>query len=83
MASTHVPSTNIGTHPEDVPRNLNTDFGGDGSPTDRLWKRYRTELAQRDKRNTATPETGGKAVGAVRLSHALRSWLRRLVARPA
>ncbi len=37
---------NIGTHSEDVPRSLNADMGGEGSPTDRLWQRYRTELAQ-------------------------------------
>ena len=37
---------NIGTHSEDVPRSLNADMGGEGSPTDRLWMRYRTELAE-------------------------------------
>ncbi len=41
---------NIGTRPEDVPRRLNVDFGGEGSPTDRLWKRYRTELGETTKR---------------------------------
>jgi hypothetical protein len=48
---------NIGTRPEDVPRSLNVDFGGEGSPTDRLWKRYRTELGETSKRraNTALP----------------------------
>jgi hypothetical protein len=48
---------NIGTRPEDVPRSLNVDFGGEGSPTDRLWKRYRTELGETSKRrgDTAPP----------------------------
>jgi hypothetical protein len=41
---------NIGTRPEDVPRSLNVDFGDEGSPTDRLWKRYRTELGETSKR---------------------------------
>jgi len=41
---------NTGTRPEDVPRTLNVDFGGVGSPTDRLWKRYRTELGETSKR---------------------------------
>ena len=41
---------NIGVRPEDVPRGLNVDFGGQGSPTDRLWKRYRTELGKTPKR---------------------------------
>jgi hypothetical protein len=41
---------NIGTRPEDVPRSLNADFGGEGSPTDRLWKRGRTELGKTLKR---------------------------------
>jgi len=41
---------NIGTRPEDVPSGLNVDFGGEGSPTDRLWKRYRTELGETSKR---------------------------------
>jgi hypothetical protein len=40
---------NIGTCPEDVPHGLNVDFGGEGSPTDRLWKRYRTELGETSK----------------------------------
>src|SRR5438094_1944161 len=30
----------------DVPRGLNVDFGGEGSPTDRLWNRYRRELGE-------------------------------------
>jgi len=45
---------NIGTRPEDVPRSLNVDFGGEGSPTDRLWKRYRTELGETSKRRRDT-----------------------------
>jgi hypothetical protein len=44
---------NIGTRPEDVPRRLNADFGGEGSPTDRLWKRYRTELRETPKHRSA------------------------------
>jgi hypothetical protein len=43
---------NIGTRPEDVPRGLNVDFGDEGSPTDRLWKRYRTELGAASKRRS-------------------------------
>jgi hypothetical protein len=45
---------NIGTRPEDVPHGLNVDFGGEGSPTDRLWKRYRTELDEGSKRRSDT-----------------------------
>jgi len=41
---------NIGTCPEEVPGNHKVDFGGEGSPTDRLWKRYRTELGETSKR---------------------------------
>jgi len=41
---------NVGTRPEDVPHGLNVDFGGEGSPTDRLWKRCRTELGETSKR---------------------------------
>jgi hypothetical protein len=44
---------NIGTRPEDVPRGLNVDFGGEGSPTDRLSKRYRTELRETPKHRGA------------------------------
>jgi hypothetical protein len=47
---------NIGTRPEDVPRSLNVDFGGEGSPTDRLWKRYRTELGEASKRRGDTAQ---------------------------
>jgi len=45
---------NVGTRPEDVPHSLNVDFGGEGSPTDRLWKRYRTELGETSKRRDVT-----------------------------
>jgi hypothetical protein len=45
---------NIGTRPEDVPHGLNVDFGGEGSPTDRLWKRNRTELRETSKRQDDT-----------------------------
>jgi hypothetical protein len=43
----HNGPNNIGTHSDDVPRSLNADVGGEGSPTDRLWLRYRSELAER------------------------------------
>jgi len=43
----HHGPNNIGTHPEDVPHSLNADMGGEGSPTDRLWRRYRSALAER------------------------------------
>jgi hypothetical protein len=45
---------NIGTRPEDVARGLNVDLGGEGSPTDRLWKRYRMELGEISKRRADT-----------------------------
>ena len=41
----HNGPNNIGTHSEDVPRSLNADMSGEGWPTDKLWMRYRTELA--------------------------------------
>ena len=82
MATANVPSNNIGTRPEDVPRTLNTNFGGEGSPTDRLWKRYRTELAERDKRIAARGDVP-KHSSQFNVIHGLRPLLRRLVARPA
>ena len=48
--------SNIGTRPEDVPHSLNADFGGEGSPTDRLWKRFRTELGETSKRRGDTAQ---------------------------
>jgi hypothetical protein len=47
---------NIGARPEDLPRSLNVDFGGEGSATDRLWKRYRTELGETSKRRGDTAQ---------------------------
>jgi hypothetical protein len=82
MASTSVPSNNIGTHPEDVPRS-NNNLGGEDSATNRLWKRYRTELAERDKPNSGRAETAGKDIDGSGLSHVVPNWLRRLVARLA
>ena len=80
---THVRSNNIGTGPEDVRRTLNTNFGGEGSPTDRLWKRYRTELAERDKRIRAPSEAAEQHTDGLGLIHGLGHWLLRLVVRPA
>jgi hypothetical protein len=61
VATTSVPSNNI-ARPEGVSRTLNTNFGGESSPTDRLWNRYRSELAERDKR------TGTRLVGAEKIA---------------
>jgi len=57
----HNGPNNIGTHPEDVPRSLNAAMGGEGSPTDRLWMRYRTELAERPSHHSGDrAQRGGK-----------------------
>ena len=53
---------NIGTRPEDVPRSLNGDFGGEGSATDRLWKRCRTELGETSKRRADTALHRGERI---------------------
>ena len=59
----HNGPNNIGTHAEDVPRSLNADMGGEGSPTDRLWQRYRTELA-----NARATAVTGLSAGVTALS---------------
>jgi len=53
---------NIGTRPEDVPRRLNVDFGGEGSPTARLWKRYRMELSDDPKHRSDIARRGRESV---------------------
>ena len=76
----HNGPNNIGTHPEDVPRSLNADMGGEGSPTDRLWQQYRTELAERPSHPSGD---GAQRRGKTVERHdtpplGLLSWLRRL-----
>lgn len=83
---------NIGTHPEDVPRSLNADMGGEGSATDRLWQRYRTELAERPshsgdraQRRRDSVERDGDRVERRRDAssvHGVWPWLKRLVGAP-
>ena len=53
---------NVGTRPEDVPRRLNVDFGGKGSPTDRLWNRFRTELGETSKRRGDTARRRAESI---------------------
>jgi len=77
---------NIGTHPEDVPRSLDADMGGEGSPTDRLWMRYRTELARRPSRahGDGSQRRHDMVDGLnAHSSHGLWTLLRRLVGAPA
>jgi hypothetical protein len=67
---------------QDVPRTLNIDLGGEGSPTDRLSKRNRSELAERDQRIRATSKAAGKHTDGSELIQRLGHRLRRLAARP-
>ena len=89
----HNGPNNIGTHPEDVPRSLNADMGGEGSPTDRLWMRYRSELAERPshpggdraKRRSDSVARDRDRVERRRDAssvHGLWPWLKRLVGAP-
>ena len=85
----HNGPNNIGTHAEDVPRSLNADMGGEGSPTDRLWQRYRTELAKRPSDSSDRAQRRGDSVERDRdrverrrvasSAHGLWPWLKRLV----
>ncbi len=85
----HNSPNNIGTHSEDVPRSLNADMGGEGSPTDGLWMRYRTELAERPShpsgdsapRRGESVERGRDRVerhGDAPSAHGLWTWLKRV-----
>ena len=91
----HNGPNNIGTHPGDVPRSLNADMGGEGSPTDRLWHRYRTELAERPshssgdmaqrRSDSVEREDDRDRVERRRdasSAHGLLPWLKRLVGAP-
>ena len=88
----HNGPNNIGTHPEDVERSLNADMGGEGSPTDRLWQRYRTELAERPshsgdraqrRRNSVERDRDRVERRRVNSSaYGLWLWLKRLVGAP-
>ena len=82
MAIRKFTDTNIGTRPEDTPQTLNTTIGAEGSPTDRLWKCYRTELTERDMCMRTTSEAPEES-SRIDVMHGLRNLLRWLVARPA
>jgi hypothetical protein len=84
--------SNIGTHPEDVPGSLNADVGGEGSPTDRLWQRYQTELGERPSHGGDRAQRWRDSVERDRdrverrrvgsSAHSLWPWLKRLVGAP-
>jgi len=53
-APPHSGPHDIGTHVEDAPPTLGTDFGGPGSPTNRLWKNAEDEHPSERRRSEPT-----------------------------